>query len=91
MNVIYSPEAIEDLRLIKKYIAKDNPTAALETVAKIRHTADLLGFFPLMGREGRVEETREMLATKTYVIIYSLMNETDLMILNVVHTSMEYP
>lgn len=91
MNVIFSPEAIEDLRLIEDFIADDNPRAASETVVKIKHTADMLGLFPLMGRVGRVDETREMLATRTYIIIYTLLNETDLVVLNVVHTAQKYP
>jgi len=35
MNIVWSPEAIEDLASLRTYIAEDNPTAARRTVRHV--------------------------------------------------------
>ncbi len=52
--VIYAPEADDDLEGIVDYIARDNPTAAREWLAKVRATCQILAENPQVGevREG---------------------------------------
>jgi len=35
MNIVWSPEAIEDLASLRAYIAEDNPAAARRTVRHV--------------------------------------------------------
>ena len=42
MNILWSPEAIEDLNSLRAYIAQDNPSAAREIVLHIMHSIEQL-------------------------------------------------
>ncbi|MGB6042491.1 MAG: type II toxin-antitoxin system RelE/ParE family toxin [Pirellulales bacterium] len=48
-NVIYAPEADDDLQGIVDYIARDKPNAARQWLAKIRETCHTLAMHPEMG------------------------------------------
>jgi toxin ParE1/3/4 len=50
-NVVYAPEADDDLESIVDYIARDKPTAAREWLAQIRTTCETLATQPAMGEE----------------------------------------
>jgi addiction module RelE/StbE family toxin len=67
--VVLSPEAIADLRNIRAYIAKDNPSAASRVAVQLAAACDRLDFLPNRGRPGREPGTRE-LAVRPYVIVY---------------------
>ena len=55
MNILWSPEAIEDLNSIRAYIARDSPSAARAVALHITHSIEqLLPDNPQMGRPGRV-------------------------------------
>lgn len=91
MQVRWLRKALRNLEQAHAYIAKDNPEAAIRTVLKIQVAVDQLGQFPLMGRIGRVEGTRELvIANTSYFVIYGLKDNT-VEILRVLHTSMRYP
>ena len=72
MNIIWSPQALEDLKHLHAYIADESPQAAHALVTHIvdkvaRHLADM----PLSGRVGRVANTRELVIADTpYIIPY---------------------
>ena len=40
MNILWSPEAIEDLNSLRAYIAQDNPSAARGVVLHIMHRSN---------------------------------------------------
>jgi toxin ParE1/3/4 len=91
MQVRWLRKALRNLEQAHAYIAKDDPEAAIRTVLKIQVAVDQLGQFPLMGRVGRVEGTRELVITNTsYFVIYGLKDNT-VEILRVLHTSRRYP
>jgi plasmid stabilization system protein ParE len=53
MNILWSPETIEDLNSLRAYIAQDNPSAARGVVLQIMHSIEqLLPYNPQMGRPG---------------------------------------
>ena len=65
MNILWSPEAIEDLNSLRAYIAQDNPSAARAVALHIAHSIEqLLSDNPQMGRPGRVPGTRELVIPK---------------------------
>ena len=71
MNVVVREKANDDLDDIFQWIARDNPRAATQMVARIRDRINLLELDSLarMGRPGFVEGTLE-LVEYPYLIIY---------------------
>ncbi|HLY97529.1 MAG TPA: type II toxin-antitoxin system RelE/ParE family toxin [Candidatus Angelobacter sp.] len=60
MKVRWSPEAAADLTSITQYIQRENAAAALRVARIIYRGAAELDKFPLRGRPGRVNGTREL-------------------------------
>jgi toxin ParE1/3/4 len=68
MNIIWSPEAIEDLISLRAYIAEESPAAAKRIVLRILHDVErMLPDNPHLGRPGRVSGTRELVIPQTPV------------------------
>ncbi len=58
MNIVWSSEAIDDLILLRAYIAEDNATAARGVALHILHNIEqVLPNNPQMGRPGRIPGT----------------------------------
>jgi toxin ParE1/3/4 len=73
-KVIWTDEAIDDLRLLVTYIAKDNPAAALNLGEKLIQKSMLLASHPRFGkifRELGRDNVREM-AVPPYRLIYEI-------------------
>ena len=70
MNIQWSDEAIDDLRNLHAFIARDNPAAARKMALTIVEAVetDLPGN-PRMGRPGRVNGTRELVITHTPYVV----------------------
>ena len=91
MHIHWTKKAALNLEFLEHYIAKDNPTAAIETVLKIFETIELLKEHPSMGRAGRVFGTRELIISDTpYLVPYSVKKDR-IYILRVLHGAMEWP
>lgn len=92
MNVSFTLEAHEELRSIREWIAADNPSAADRVISRILQTAMMFGQFPLLGRAGRVEGTREFpVVGLPYVVVYAIRSESEIDVLSVLHTRRRYP
>lgn len=90
MEIRWLQLALDDLAAIIRFIAEDDPAAALARAAAIREGVDrLLATFPAGGRVGRWAETRE-LVLPPYVITYR-MTEDALEILAVLHSRQAWP
>ena len=85
---IWKHPAVADRRAITKYIASDNPVAAVELMDLLIGKAALLDGNPKMGRPGRMKNTREYVVHHHYVIVYRLAEKpSQVEILRVLHTS----
>lgn len=93
MRIIWQDGALDDLDRIRIYIADDNPTAASRIVARITTRLDILREHPLMGRSGRVPNTREFVfGNIPYIAVYRVDDERNtLEILHIVRTARRYP
>jgi toxin ParE1/3/4 len=90
MQVRWLRKALQNLEQAHAYVDKDDPDAAIRTVLKIQVAAKQLAQFPLMGKVGRVEGTRELvIINTTYFLVYSLKEHT-VEVLRVLHASMRY-
>ena len=92
MNIIWSPEAIEDLISLRAYITENDPDAARRVVLHIvQNIEQLLLDHPHMGRIGRLPSIRELVIPKTpYIVPYRLQRST-IQILRVYHGAQRWP
>ena len=87
MKVIIRESAEDDLDRIFNWIAKDNPHAAANMVARIRDHINLLELDSVvgMGRRGLIAGTRE-LVEYPYIIVYGISERRDVLeVLTIVH------
>jgi toxin ParE1/3/4 len=92
MNIVWSPEAIQDLISLRAYIAEESPAGARRIVLRILHNIErLLPDSPHMGRPGRVPGTRELVIAQTpYIVPYRVQREA-IQILRVYHSARRWP
>ena len=71
LTLHWTPIAANHLRSTYEYVAQDNARVAGALIERILSVAERLRDFPGMGREGRVEGTRELVVAGTpYVVAY---------------------
>lgn len=92
MNIVWSPEAIQDLISLRAYIAEESPAGARRVVLRVLHNVEhLLPDNPHIGRPGRVPGTRELVIARThYIVPYRVLRETG-QILRVYHGVRRWP
>ena len=90
MIVLWAREAESDLEAIVSYIAEEDVDAAIRMDVLFRSKARELAQYPLMGHEGRIGGTRELLAHRNYLLIYRIQ-EAAVEIVALVHTAQHYP
>lgn len=71
-RLIWSADAIDDLRAIRSYIAETNPGAASRVAAALVNAANGLVAFPNRGRPVR-SGVRELTTVPPYVIRYAVL------------------
>ena len=92
MNILWSPEAIDDLNSLRDHIAEDNPAEARGVVLHIMHNIEQsLPDNPQMGRPGRVPGTRELVIAKTLFIVPYRLQRNVVQILRVYHGARRWP
>jgi plasmid stabilization system protein ParE len=89
--VVGRDDARADLIRIIEHIRMENPIAARQVGREILLAGDSLAIFPRRGRAGRVPGTREYVARRPYIIVYEIMAEDRLDILNVWHGAQDKP
>ena len=69
---VLSPQARDDLRDLRDYIARDNPAAARRVLAELRSAIRRLAQMPEIGhiREDLAEETLRFWPVRSYLMIY---------------------
>ncbi|MDO8989563.1 MAG: type II toxin-antitoxin system RelE/ParE family toxin [Sideroxyarcus sp.] len=91
MRLRYLTGALHDLQLIHEYIARDNPVAARRVITAIRQESQSLTQHPHVGKPGQVEGTREQVHSRyPYIIAYRVQNK-EIQILGIVHSSRKWP
>ncbi|MFN5954008.1 MAG: type II toxin-antitoxin system RelE/ParE family toxin [Dolichospermum sp.] len=91
MQVKWLKWALRNLEQARNYVFQDNPTAAQELIIKIQNAANQLQKYPFMGKNGRVEGTKELIISNSpYILIYRVKEES-VEVLRILHTSKRYP
>ncbi len=90
MPVRWSTPARADRRRQMRHIAGDSPTAARDVAACVRAAIGGLATHPLMGRPGRVIDTRELVVPRTpFAVAYRVSAQT-VEIVSVVHQAHQW-
>lgn len=87
MRIYWTKHAVQNLDHIEKYIAKDNPLAAVDTVFKILNTVEILADHPYAGKRGRVKGTRELIISNSPFIVPYRIHRHQIDILRVFHSA----
>jgi toxin ParE1/3/4 len=91
VDIVWTPRAQQHLMGISAYIAQDNPTAARQTVDRIRDAVAHLTTHPAMGRVGRITGTRELVIAGTPYIVAYRVRKRSVRILAVLHSAQRWP
>lgn len=89
-KLLWLETAKSDLLSIIDYISDDNPDAAQQLKDVIEEKVKKLSQFPRIGRNGRVDGTRELPVSANYLIIYDEV-ESAIRILRVLHCAQQWP
>ena len=90
MKVRWTPQARQDRADIWDYLHARDPGAAVRMDRLFTDATAPLAEFPLIGRRGAVEGTRELIPHPSYRLVYEIFGDT-LWILVLVHASREWP
>ncbi len=91
MKLYWSHGAIEDLKHLRAYIARDNPFAAADVSERILEAVERLRQFPSMGRPGRVPSTRELVVPGTPLILPYTVTDRGVEVVAVLHGARTWP
>ena len=91
MNVRWRRNAQLDLAEIDTHTRLENPQAANRIISAIRKETVQLSQYPLLGRLGRIEDTRELVVTNLSYIVAHQVTSSAVEILAVIHTSRLWP
>jgi len=90
VKITWTRPAIHDLNEAALYIRLDNPGAARQMLARIRISIRQLRRFPMLGRTGWKDETRELVIPNTsYIVVYRIV-EKSVEILAVLHGARDW-
>lgn len=78
MNVVINANASDDLVAIGDYIAQDSAAFARITIAGILADIARLRSFPLLGRHGVIEGTRELVVRRSFIVVYRARDDQDI-------------
>ncbi|MDR2008608.1 MAG: type II toxin-antitoxin system RelE/ParE family toxin [Alphaproteobacteria bacterium] len=91
INLTYADSFYFDLEEIENYLEEHYPRFLELTFLEIERVIDIIVENPFIGRNGKLENTREFLLKKLpYFIVYEI-NDDKLNILNIIHYSRNYP
>lgn len=87
----WTDKALDDLIIIRDFIARDNPKAAVDMTKKIvLKVVEQLSRFKNIGKAGRIHGTRELIIPNTpYIAVYRVGSGL-IEVLRVLHTSMKW-
>lgn len=89
-QVVRSASYLADLDAIERYVARTNPAAAAKLFERIDDQVEHLADPNFLRRRGRVHGTFELVVHKHYIVVF-LDAPLTVTVLNVVHTSRNYP
>ncbi|MBV5291124.1 MAG: type II toxin-antitoxin system RelE/ParE family toxin [Curvibacter lanceolatus] len=90
MRVFWTSSAEQDRNNIIDHIGQNNPLAAIRMDEFFAQWADRLAEHPLLGKSGKIPDTRELIPHENYRLVYEVQSDT-VWILALVHTARHWP
>jgi toxin ParE1/3/4 len=90
VKLVWTRPAREDRKAIREYIAADNPSAALDLDELLSEKAARQVDPPGLGRPGRLQGTRELVAHRNHILIYDVADDL-VRVLRVLHAARQWP
>ena len=90
MKIVWAKGATLARNDLIDYIAADNVPAAMEVDDTITAATFRLAEFPLLGKPGRIDGTRELVIHQHYILVYEIVDDT-VFVLMVLHASRQWP
>lgn len=90
-HVKWLSRAIANLEAHTEHIAQDNPRTAYELADLAYAATEMLSRFPLLGRIGRVQGTRELVIPDTPFIIVYVVKPKSIQIIRMLHGKQLWP
>lgn len=91
MTIRWLRKAVQNRFEQLDYIAADNPAAAVRLDEEIERQTNMLAKYPLMGREGRVTGTRELVIGRSLFIAVYRVKKKRIEILRILHGAQLWP
>lgn len=93
MRVRWTADAADDLERICDYIAQSHPESARQVAQSVVERVGTLARFPLLGRSGRVQGTREIaFPPLPFVAVYEVFDDQDeVRVLRILHGAQQWP
>lgn len=91
MTLVWTARAVGDLVAIADYVSEHHPTAAIALRDRLRSATERLIDFPMVGRPGRVAETRELIVPGTHYIVPYRVRGDRVEILAIFHAARDWP
>jgi toxin ParE1/3/4 len=85
MNIELTPSAQQELLQLDAYLAERSPARADHVLDQIYDAIESLPQFPLIGRQGRVADTREVGVSSTPYLLTYRFEDKAIQILAVLH------
>ena len=91
MRLQWAVLALQDRNAIFDGIERHDPAAAIRMDERIGEAIDTLAEFPMRGRPGRVEGTRELVIAQTpFIAAYAVLGDA-VRLLRILHGSQQWP
>jgi toxin ParE1/3/4 len=91
VRVVLTSLALTDLDEVERFVARDGPAAAIDTVLRLLAAIELLALHPEAGRPGRVPGTRELVVTSTPYGMPYRVRDNAVEVLRVLHGRRRWP
>jgi len=90
--IVWTEQAAQQLDQVQDFIALSNsPEVSLNVVFQILASIEQLARFPMLGRTGRVSETRELVIPNTPFIAAYALDGNRIVVLAIYHGSQQWP
>ncbi len=91
VKIRWTENAAADLKSVHDYLSRTSADSADEIVDRILSAIDILEQYPNLGRQGRIEKTREFVVTGTRFIVFYRLRDQHVEILGILHGARKLP
>jgi toxin ParE1/3/4 len=91
VKIRWTAVAADDLKSVHEYLSERAPAHADAIVDRILSSIEVLERYPHMGRQGRLEGTRELVITGSPFIVFYRLRKNQVEVLGVLHAARKWP